>query len=195
MSGSRTPAYADGGRTVNPYSDGNRTAYGGTSGSGGVRLLMIFIHSAKIFVKKHAHFKFSTQRTPAWDPGARTSYGGDPFGGSKTPAYTADSRTPAYNSASSTAYAEPWTSSANATGSNTAGNSRPYDAPTPGRDMHVVSTPSNVYAASTPAAAAPTPKFSGYAADAPTPFSGQPETPAPWGGDDGPRYEEGTPSP
>lgn len=83
----------------------------------------------------------------------------------------------------------------NATGSNTAGNSRPYDAPTPGGDIHVVSTPSNVYTASTPAAAAPTPKFSGYAADAPTPFSGQPETPAAWVGDDGPRYEEGTPSP
>ncbi len=49
---------------------------------------------------------------------------------------------------------------------------------------------------------APTPKFSGYAADAPTPYSGQPETPAAWGGgedgdgeDGGPRYEEGTPSP
>jgi len=48
---------------------------------------------------------------------------------------------------------------------------------------------------------APTPKFSGYAADAPTPYSGQPETPA-WAGDGdgegeegGPRYEEGTPSP
>lgn len=49
--------------------------------------------------------------------------------------------------------------------------------------------------------AAPTPKFSG---DAPTPFSGLPETPGfgmgAGGGDDdrddgGPRYEEGTPSP
>lgn len=56
MSGSRTPAYADGGRTVNPYSDGNRTAYGGTSGSGGVRQLMIFIHSSRVYVKKHAHY-------------------------------------------------------------------------------------------------------------------------------------------
>lgn len=46
MSGSRTPAYADGGRTVNPYSDGNRTAYGGTSGSGGVSLdLILHYHS------------------------------------------------------------------------------------------------------------------------------------------------------
>jgi hypothetical protein len=37
--GSRTPAYGggDGGRTVNPYADGNRTAYGGAIGSGGVR--------------------------------------------------------------------------------------------------------------------------------------------------------------
>ena len=55
----------------------------------------------------------------------------------------------------------------------------------------------------TPAAAAATPKFSGYAVDAPTPggvggvptpYSGQPETPA-WGGDEGPRYDDGTPSP
>lgn len=40
MSGNRTPAYggADGGRTVNPYADGNRTAYGGTTASGGVSL-------------------------------------------------------------------------------------------------------------------------------------------------------------
>ena len=35
ISGSRTPAYgADGARTVNPYTEGNRTAYGG---AGGVR--------------------------------------------------------------------------------------------------------------------------------------------------------------
>ena len=41
MSGNRTPAYggADGGRTVNPYADGNRTAYGGTAASGGVSFL------------------------------------------------------------------------------------------------------------------------------------------------------------
>lgn len=41
MSGNRTPAYggAEGGRTVNPYADGNRTAYGGTTASGGVSLL------------------------------------------------------------------------------------------------------------------------------------------------------------
>lgn len=41
MSGNRTPAYggADGARTVNPYADGNRTAYGGTTASGGVSLI------------------------------------------------------------------------------------------------------------------------------------------------------------
>ncbi|MCJ1464312.1 transcription elongation factor spt5 [Pseudocyphellaria aurata] len=170
MSGNRTPAYggADGGRTVNPYADGNRTAYGGTAASGG--------------------------RTPAWDPGARTSYG-DSTGGSKTPAYNADSsRTPAYNGNASTTYNDSWGSSANATTSNTAANSRPYDAPTPGKDIHAAPTPSNGYSAATPAAAAQTPKFSGYAAEAPTPFSGQPETPA-WGGEEVPNYDEGTPSP
>lgn len=43
MSGNRTPAYggADGGRTVNPYADGNRTAYGGATASGGVSLFTL----------------------------------------------------------------------------------------------------------------------------------------------------------
>ena len=196
MSGNRTPAYggADGGRTVNPYAEGSRTAYGGTTGSGGVsplRISLVFSHITLLFLT----YDLLSQRTPAWDPGARTSYG-DSLGGSKTPAYNADSsRTPAYNSTSNTAYNDPWASSAaSATTSNTAANSRPYDAPTPGKDIHAAPTPSNGYSAATPAAAAPTPKFSGYAADAPTPYSGQPETPA-WGGEDGPRYEEGTPSP
>lgn len=113
--GNQTPAYTgDGGRTVNPYTDGSRTAYG------------------------------------------------DVFGGSRTPGYAPESsRTPAYV--------------AN------------YDPPTPGMDIQT---------APTPVAAAPTPRFSGYAADAPTPYSGQPETPAAGGGDDaGPRYEELSPSP
>lgn len=115
MSGSRTPAYGgnDGGRTVNPYTEGSRTAYG------------------------------------------------DILGGSKTPASVPEpSRTEAYAMA--------------------------YDPPTPGMDIQAAPTPVN---------AAPTPRFSGYGADAPTPYSGQPETPAAGGGDDlGPRYEE-TPSP
>lgn len=133
------------------------------------------------------------QRTPAWDPGARTSYG-DPFGGSRTPAYAPESsRTPAQTNNSPAAYVDPWASSARLTSSNTAANSRPYDAPTPGKDIHAAPTPSNAYTAPTPAATDSTPKFAGFAADAPTPFSGQPETPAAWGGDEGPRYEEGTP--
>lgn len=47
MSGNRTPAYggADGARTVNPYADGNRTAYGGTAASGGVSLLPLAVVS------------------------------------------------------------------------------------------------------------------------------------------------------
>lgn len=168
--GNRTPAYGggDGGRTVNPYADGNRTAYGGAIGAGG--------------------------RTPAWDPGARTSYG-DPFGGSRTPAWAPESsRTPAHTSTSA-ADVDPWASSSRLTSSNTAANSRPYDAPTPGQDIYAAPTPSNVYSAPTPVATDATPKFTAYAADAPTPFSGQPETPAAWVGEEGPRYEEGTPSP
>lgn len=52
MSGSRTPAYADGGRTVNPYSDGSRTAYGGTSGSGGVSPHLILIYYSMVLREK-----------------------------------------------------------------------------------------------------------------------------------------------
>jgi transcription elongation factor len=54
MSGGRTPAYSggDGSRTVNPYADGNRTAYGGATGSGGVRLP----HSPSVVRPSHAHF-------------------------------------------------------------------------------------------------------------------------------------------
>lgn len=103
----------------------------------------------------------SLQKTPAWDPGNRTAYGG----GHSTPsdAFSAGSKTPYGDFGGG-------------------GKTPAYNAPP------------------TPAAAAATPKFSGYAGDVPTPggvptpYSGQPETPA-WGGDDGPRYEEGTPSP
>ena len=175
-SGGRTPAYgtADGSRTVNPYADGSRTvnphggntAYGGPSGSGG-------------------------GRTPAWNPTATaSSYSQDPFsnnGGGRTPAYEPSfpSRTP--GPAAST-YNPPSTLS-----------SRAYDAPTPGKDFTTAPTPaanggsSNVGHTPMAMAGAPTPRFSG---DAPTPFGGQPETPG-WGAgdDDGPRYEEGTPSP
>jgi len=137
----------------------------------------------------------TSQRTPAWEAGSRTSYGAsanaDAFAiGSKTPAYNSESsRTPAY-APSYNVNPDPW--------------ARAHDAPTP-----AAATPANGYSAPTPAAAAPTPKFSGYGdaptpAGAPTPYSGQPETPAGWGGDDGgddegaddePRYDESTPSP
>lgn len=172
--GGRTPAWsAEGSRTSNPYADSNRTSYG----AGGVRFRYGDLH----FVAN------LEQRTPAWENGSRSSYGAsansDPFGtGSKTPAHNADSsRTPAYVP-SYNSNPDPW--------------ARAPDAPTP-----AAATPSNGYAAPTPAATAPTPKFSGYGTDAPTPagaptpYSGQPETPA-WGGDDdGPRYDEATPSP
>ncbi|MCJ1282111.1 transcription elongation factor spt5 [Xylographa opegraphella] len=171
-SSARTPVWrADGqvtagGRTPAWNADGGRTAYGGGN---------------------QTAYGGAGGRTPAWDSGSRTSYSAlanaDAFGtGSKTPAYNSDSsRTPAYAPAYNS-NPDPW--------------ARAHDAPTP-----AAATPSNGYFAPTPAASAPTPKFSGYGQDAPTPagaptpYSGQPETPA-WGGDDdGPRYDEGTPSP
>ncbi|KAL8947869.1 MAG: hypothetical protein Q9222_005896 [Ikaeria aurantiellina] len=155
MSGGRTPAWgaADGSRTVNPYTDGSRTAYGGAPSGG---------------------------RTPAWNPTGSGHH--DPFSGGRTPGYDS-SRTPAYTPGGS-GYNDNWPSS-----NGTHGSNRAYDAPTPGKDLYAAPTPGRGYA-STPAAAASTPKLSGYAADAPTPYSGQPETPAGDGGDDGPRYDD-----
>ncbi|KAI9796771.1 MAG: transcription elongation factor spt5 [Piccolia ochrophora] len=204
--GGRTPAYgAEGGRTVNPYTEGSRTSYGGS-------------------------------RTPAWQAGAKTPYGGESgFGGdawatgSKTPAYGANdsswggSRTPAYGGPS-------------APSNDSYNPSRAYDAPTPGADLSAPTpgalnapTPGG-YSAPTPAASAPTPRAwggqgwggdsaptpaamsaptpgashslkpgkagGGYYEGAPTPAGyGNPETPGNWGGEDedGPRYA--TPSP
>ena len=112
-------------------------------------------------------------RTPAWNPTATSSsYTHDPFS-SRTPAHE-----PSYGRTPGPSYPTPQ-------------DTRPYDAPTPGKDFTTAPTPAahpgNGYAGSTPAAigGAPTPKFSG---DAPTPG---------WRGeaDDEPRYEEGTPSP
>lgn len=157
MAGSRTPAWgaADGSRTVNPYTDGNRTSYGGGQSGG---------------------------RTPAWNPAGTGHH--DPFGGGRTPGYDSG-RTPAYNQTpAASGYNDNWASS-----NGTHSNNRAYDAPTPGKDLYAAPTPNGGYA-STPAATASTPKQSGYAVDAPTPYSGQPETPAGYGGDDGPRYDE-----
>ncbi|KAL8824622.1 MAG: hypothetical protein Q9191_004932 [Dirinaria sp. TL-2023a] len=166
MSGGRTPAYGSGGSaTVNPYADGSRTQYGGFAGG----------------------------RTPAWDPSSRTSYGGatnDPFS-SRTPAYEPSSRTPAYTSYNNDAHTSYGQS--NTTASNDTRNTRTaYDAPTPAAAPTPSATNGNAYSAPTPAAAAATP----YGGEVETPYSGQPETPG-WGAGetDGPRYEEGTPSP
>lgn len=133
------------------------------------------------------------QRMPAFNPSSRTPFGesgySDAFNaGSKTPyADFGGSRTPAGAYQGTAANHDTW------------GN-RGYDAPTPG----VVGGITGASVAPTPAAA-PTPRFNtwggeaapetpgaGLAQTAPTPSS---ETPAAWGGDDGPRYEEGTPSP
>lgn len=183
--GGRTPAWANSSRTPawagastartpawqqNAVSGARTPAWGATDGS-------------------RTAYGDSGSRTPAWTSGGRSSYN-DPYSGSKTPAYDSSSRTPAYaqNQAGS-GYNEAWASSSNGASS----AQRAYDAPTPGRDLHAAPTPNGGYAA-TPAAAASTPRFSNYNGDAPTPYTGQPETPG-YVEDDGPRYEEATPSP
>ncbi|KAI4252138.1 MAG: hypothetical protein LQ352_004445 [Teloschistes flavicans] len=136
MSGGRTPAWgaADGGRTVNPYSDGSRTAYGGGMSGG---------------------------RTPAWNPSGAGHH--DPFSGGRTPAYDM-SRTPAHSQTpGGSGYSDNWSSS-NGRDSNNRAYDAPtpgkdlYAAPTPNGGY--ASTPAA--AASTPklsgyAADAPTP--------------------------------------
>ncbi|KAL8687807.1 MAG: hypothetical protein Q9218_006124 [Villophora microphyllina] len=136
MSGGRTPAWgaADGSRTVNPYTDGSRTAYGGGMSGG---------------------------RTPAWNPSGAGHH--DPFSGGRTPAYDI-SRTPAHSQTpAASAYSDNWSSS-NGRDSNNRAYDAPtpgkdlYTAPTPNGGY--ASTPAA--AASTPklsgyAADAPTP--------------------------------------
>ena len=170
-SGSRTPLGA--GISSNL---GSRTpAWGGAAASGG--------------------------RTPAWSANASSS--------SRTPAWQQPSgsggRTPAWSSNDGSRTVNPY-----ADGSRTqyggSGNRTPAWNPTATTSSYSVDpfsgagggrTPAYVASGSTghtPAAMGQTPKFSG---DAPTPFaSGLPETPGYSGAvGDGPRYEEGTPSP
>ncbi|KAI4250157.1 MAG: hypothetical protein L6R40_000329 [Gallowayella cf. fulva] len=136
MSGGRTPAWgaADGGRTVNPYTDGSRTAYGGAPSGG---------------------------RTPAWNPAGAGHH--DAFSGGRTPGYES-SRTPAYNQTpAGSGYNDNWSSSNGTHSSNRAYDAPTpgkdlYAAPTPSGGY--ASTPAA--AASTPklsgyAADAPTP--------------------------------------
>lgn len=185
-SGSRTPAWADGSRTVNPY-DGSRTAYGAGSRTPAWQ---------------------SGARTPApgdaFGAGSRTpAYGGGDSwaSGSKTPSWGASAPTPG--------------ASGNDTWGYTPGaGAGAYDAPTPGGALGAPTpgafgapTP-GAYSAPTPAASAPTPgagwQGGGWGADsAPTPAAGAP-TPAASGyygaptpaappetpGASGPRYVE-----
>ncbi|KAI9152009.1 Transcription elongation factor SPT5 [Paramyrothecium foliicola] len=163
-SGSRTPAWADGSRTVNPY-DGSRTAYGAGSRTPAWQ---------------------SGAKTPAYGDafgaGSRTpAYGGGDgwAAGSKTPAWGASAPTPGASGNDSWGH----TPGASASGA--------YDAPTPGAAMGAPTpgplnapTP-GAYSAPTPAASAPTPGAGwggGWGADAaPTPAAGAP-TPAASGG-------------
>lgn len=167
VSGSRTPAWGDGSRTVNPY-DGSRTAYGGAGGGG---------------------------RTPAWSSGAKTP-APDSFGfGSRTPAYGGSgsgggdawgSKTPAYGVSAPTPGA-----SGNDTWGYTPGASGPshaYDAPTPGGGLGAP-TPGAALNAPTPGAySAPTPA----ALNAPTPGGGWQGG---WGAETAPTPAAGAPTP
>ncbi|KAM3562186.1 hypothetical protein ARSEF4850_002870 [Beauveria asiatica] len=185
-SGSRTPAWADGSRTVNPY-DGSRTAYGSGSRTPAWQ---------------------SGARTPApgdaFGAGSRTpAYGGggDSWAsGSKTPSWGASAPTPGAMGNDTWGYTPGASAGA-------------YDAPTPGGALGAPTpgafgapTP-GAYSAPTPAASAPTPGAGwqgGWGADsAPTPAAGAP-TPAASGyygaptpaappetpGASGPRYVE-----
>jgi transcription elongation factor SPT5 len=187
VAGSRTPAWGEGSRTVNPY-DGNRTAYGGATAYGG------------------------GSRTPAWTSGAKTP-APDGFGhGSKTPAWGGGgdawgSKTPAYGVSAPTPGAsgpDSWGYTPGASGGSNA-----FDAPTPGAGLgaptpaalnaptpgaYSAPTPAAISAptpgawqggwgadtAPTPAVGAPTPAASGgyYGAPTPAAYGGAPETPA-----------------
>lgn len=183
-SGSRTPAWADGSRTVNPY-DGNRTAYGSGNRTpawqSGAR------------TPAHGDAFGAGSRTPAYG-------GGDSWAsGSKTPAWGASAPTPGASN-------DTW-------GYTPGASAGAYDAPTPGGALGAPTpgafgapTP-GAYSAPTPAASAPTPGAGwqgGWGADsAPTPAAGAP-TPAASGyygaptpaappetpGASGPRYVE-----
>ena len=140
MAGSRTPAYApaDGSRTVNPYNDGSRTAYGG--GGGG--------------------------RTPAWNPTATTSsFTHDPFGGSRTPAYEssfANGAAAATASKAGRAYDAPTPGKEFAGSAPTPGAANGYAGQTPMNSGGVGQTPKFSGDAPTPFGGLPeTPGFSG----------------------------------
>ncbi|KAI9815987.1 MAG: transcription elongation factor spt5 [Pycnora praestabilis] len=157
--GGRTPAYGanDGARTVNPYADGSRTAYGG----GG--------------------------KTPAWNPGARTPYGDSGFSsdawqsGSKTPSYTGGgSKTPAYSSNDSWGHTNTATTNNHNTSNPADSWGRAYDPPTPGAAGLSAPTPGALSAPTPGALDAPTP--GGYSAPTPAGSGPTPRPPPSWGG-------------
>ncbi|KND93725.1 Transcription elongation factor SPT5, partial [Tolypocladium ophioglossoides CBS 100239] len=158
-SGSRTPAWADGSRTVNPY-DGSRTAYGSGSRT------PAWQSGARTPATGDAFGAGS--RTPAYGAGG----GMDGWTGSKTPAWGSSAPTPGAGGNESWGYTPGAASSAT------------YDAPTPGAGMEAPTpgalnapTP-GAYSAPTPAANAPTPGGGwqgGWGAEsAPTPGAGAP---------------------
>lgn len=193
-SGSRTPAWADGSRTVNPY-DGSRTAYGSGSRTPAWQA------GARTPAPGDAFGAGS--RTPAYAGGGG---GGESWSsGSKTPAWGVSAPTPGASgneswgytpgATSSSAYDAPTPGgamSAPTPGALSAPTPGAYNAPTPG----VAPTPAGGWqggwggtdSAPTPAAGAPTPSASGYGGySAPTPSAyGAPETPAA----SGPRYTD-----
>ncbi|GAO19920.1 hypothetical protein UVI_02030350 [Ustilaginoidea virens] len=186
-SGSRTPAWADGSRTVNPY-DGSRTAYGSGSRTPAWQSGARTPAAGDAFV--------AGSRTPAYASGGSDSW----VSGSKTPAWGASAPTPGAHGNESWGYTP---------GANTGA----YDAPTPGAATGAPTpgamnapTP-GAYSAPTPAANAPTPgggwqggwgvdsaptpaaaptpgATSYYEAPTPAAYTGAPETPAA----NGPRY-------
>jgi len=143
----RTPAYADGSRTVNPYSDGSRTAYGGATSYGG---------------RTPAQGGFGAgSRTPAWSMGGGSG-GGDAWG-SKTPAPAShDSHQQSSNGWGSNPYDAPTPGLVSAP-------TPAMNANTPGAFSTYYETPSHFNEAPTPAPWGPTPQ----AIEAPTPQAHQ----------------------
>ncbi|KAK2608529.1 transcription elongation factor spt5 [Conoideocrella luteorostrata] len=189
-SGSRTPAWADGSRTVNPY-DGSRTAYGSGSRTPAWQ---------------------SGARTPAVGDAFGTGSRTPAYAGSGSDGWASGSKTPAWGASAPT----PGASGNDSWGYTPGASTGAYDAPTPGAAIgaptpgalnaptpgaYSAPTPAanaptpgggwqggwGADSAPTPAAAAPTPAASGYyGAPTPAAYGGAPETPAA----SGPRYTD-----
>ncbi|KAF1990260.1 transcription elongation factor Spt5 [Aulographum hederae CBS 113979] len=186
--GGKTPAWGqgDGSRTVNPYTDGSRTSYGGSGGAANV--------SVPLFFSAESLYLTTPPRTKAWGSSSRTPFHPSAGVGSRTPAYQPNQS--AYNAPTPGAgpYSAPTPGGApTPAGAHTPGAHGAYSAPTP-------------YDAPTPGyGGAPTPAAGGMGMDQPTPgarYGGAygtpaaaptpgayPETPGGFADDDGPRWE------